>query len=139
MLGPSNPWGNSKLCSVNPFRKTTRGPTVHQGSPRAFGSPKSARFFLQKLVEKGHSKEHYHIGLAKYETAIKQGGPVTRRLRSKLRSTSSSLHARQTLGQKPIHKEQDSHTVEASPRRNLRCGHGRQHKNLKFGRQLLRY
>ena len=62
---------------------------------------------------------------AKFEAAIKGGGPVPRWLRPKQRTTSSLLSACQPLGHKPEHKEQGVQTLEASLRRHLRCGHGR--------------
>ena len=48
-----------------------------------------------------------------------------RLLRSKRRSKSCSHHARQPLGHIPTQKVQGLHTFSVSPRRDLRCGHGR--------------
>ena len=77
-------------------------------------------FVLQQILESDYSKELYHIGLY-----VKENHGSYQAASSRTRSTSSLLHARQHLGQKPKQEVQGLHTLLVPAQLGLRGGHRR--------------
>ena len=103
------------------FEKTaTRGPIAHQGTPGAYCSPKPNPFSKQ-MLEKKFAKELHHFGLPKYEAAIKQGGLAPGGFQGNKGGQAAYL---KLVNSNPDTKHK-VHNLEASPRRDPGCGHGR--------------
>ena len=118
MLGPPHRWRKSMLHSEHHFRKQHVG--WHY---RAKIQP---TFFSHKSIEKGDAKELNHIGLAKFETAIKPGSLLPGGVEK--RTTCSLLDACQRHGQEPGNRPKVC--------THLRCRREAQDEDLKFYQTL---
>ena len=105
------------FSSEDQFCDTTRGPLVHQGNPGEHSGAKiQPNFFSQKIVDKGHATELYHMELAKYETAIKQGRLVAGGFEGK--KGRQAAYSCQPTDKNPDNKYKAYKQFEASPRRD---------------------
>ena len=64
------------LSSEKHFRKLHLHPLYIRAFQGHSGATVQPNFFSQKIVETSFAKELYHIGLAKCENAVQEGGPV---------------------------------------------------------------
>ena len=107
---PHTAGGDPMLCPEDHFQKLYDGPFQESGQSRAFRSPSAADL----LVAAGDAKELCHIGSAKYETVILEGGLVPDCCSQK----KGRLVVYSMIVDTPRTK-----TGAAKTRRDLRCGH----------------